>query len=876
MPGGMEPSGMASIEPLKLLPECDEVAAVRGRLLRRLVIALGSSIAGIAILALAGWYVQSDRLVQVVPGWAPMHFNTAVTFLVTAAALILGTSSRWRWVPLLGVLAGAMGAAVIAEEVVGLNFGIDEALFKHPIPVDGSHPGRMPIATALFFVLAGLALVLLRRLPAVRWQLNTLSILGGATLAGGVTAVLTCLVDLEVHQVWRELTSMSLPAGICFLLLGGGLILMTRILALESGLDWRYTVPVATCFGGGLLSIAMSQVAFMHEERLLKMSFEADAIEIVQSIEREVVSSLEDLRFTAAFFAGSDHVTEDGFQTFVSFAVPRHNSIRALEWLPRVPDSMRKEFEAEAEVGGHSGYAIRQLDAQGDLVPAARREEYFPIRYVEPRDSNHSQLGFDHASEALRWQAMVEARDSGKAVTLRRIDRLLKRGMDDRPLGFFTFLPIYRQGAPVTSVEERREQLLGFVSGVFIIPEIVEAALSQFHAEGMHLHISGGTVGSARDVVYLLGTPLRRVVLETSTEERLEESRGLVYHSILHAGGQEWKLLCVPTPSYIKSHGSQAYIWILTTGFLFTGLVLMNVLRLSGRVARDERLVAQRTRELRHAYAGLEREILQRQQNELMIGAKNRDLETLLHVTSHDLKEPLRGIENFSRLVLDRYAAVVDEKGRDFLRRIVAATERMTRLLDEILMLSRAQRAERPDSYINGVQLVREAMARLEDRVQQTRARVTIETDLPALRVNRTWAMQAIYNLLVNALKFTKEGEAPDITIAAYRPRPGEGNVHGLKVLDRGPGVPPEYSDRIFQLFQRAVGRDVEGTGAGLAIVRQVAERHGGSARVEPREGGGSVFIITFEASLAPGPAAVSVSPDAGQNPAREEPVLQA
>jgi len=71
----------------------------------------------------------------------------------------------------------------------------------------------------------------------------------------------------------------------------------------------------------------------------------------------------------------------------------------------------------------------------------------------------------------------------------------------------------------------------------------------------------------------------------------------------------------------------------------------------------------------------------------------------------------------------------------------------------------------------------------------------------------------------------------------------------GVVVRDRGPGVAPGQRDRIFELFRRAVGREIEGTGAGLAIVRQVAERHGGRAWVEPREGGGSDFIISFGAS---------------------------
>jgi len=112
--------------------------------------------------------------------------------------------------------------------------------------------------------------------------------------------------------------------------------------------------------------------------------------------------------------------------------------------------------------------------------------------------------------------------------------------------------------------------------------------------------------------------------------------------------------------------------------------------------------------------------------------------------------------------------------------------------------------------------------------------------------VDKTWATQAVYNLVANALKFTRGGEPPDVEITPYRPEGPGRNAIGIVVRDRGPGIAPEHTERIFQLFQRAVGREVEGTGAGLAIVRQIAERHGGSAWVQPRDGGGSEFIVTF------------------------------
>ena len=151
-----------------------------------------------------------------------------------------------------------------------------------------------------------------------------------------------------------------------------------------------------------------------------------------------------------------------------------------------------------------------------------------------------------------------------------------------------------------------------------------------------------------------------------------------------------------------------------------------------------------------------------------------------------------------------------------------------------------------PTEEVDGETIVSEALKRLEGKITATNAWIRVVKDFHGLRVDKTWATQAVYNLIANALKFTRAGEAPDVEIAPYRSKGPASRVVGIAVRDRGPGVAPEHAERIFQLFQRAVGREVEGTGAGLAIVRQIAERHGGSAWVEPRQGGGSEFIITF------------------------------
>ncbi|MCB0013005.1 MAG: hypothetical protein KDE34_13930, partial [Anaerolineales bacterium] len=133
-------------------------------------------------------------------------------------------------------------------------------------------------------------------------------------------------------------------------------------------------------------------------------------------------------------------------------------------------------------------------------------------------------------------------------------------------------------------------------------------------------------------------------------------------------------------------------------------------------------------------------------------------------------------------------------------------------------------------------------LERLEAQIEASRANIVVDTHLPKLYVDQLWASEALFNLVGNALKYHQPEQAPDILIQRYEDDSGL----GIAVLDRGPGVAEEYRERIFELFKRTVNREVAGTGAGLAIVRQIANRHGGRAWVEDRPGGGASFCLTF------------------------------
>jgi signal transduction histidine kinase len=150
------------------------------------------------------------------------------------------------------------------------------------------------------------------------------------------------------------------------------------------------------------------------------------------------------------------------------------------------------------------------------------------------------------------------------------------------------------------------------------------------------------------------------------------------------------------------------------------------------------------------------------------------------------------------------------------LRRVILGSQRLNRLLDDILVLSRSQRMGAPIEEVDGESIVLESVKRLEGKINATDAQIHVAKDFGGLRVDKVWATQAVYNLIANALKFTRDGERPVVEILPYRSNGPDSQVVGIVVRDRGPGVPSEHAERIFQLFQRAVGREVEGTGAGL------------------------------------------------------------
>jgi PAS domain S-box-containing protein len=218
----------------------------------------------------------------------------------------------------------------------------------------------------------------------------------------------------------------------------------------------------------------------------------------------------------------------------------------------------------------------------------------------------------------------------------------------------------------------------------------------------------------------------------------------------------------------------------------------------------------------------------------------NMELEQFAYVASHDLQEPLRGIAGFAQLLQQRYQGQLDSRADEFITHIVAGTQRMQTLIDDLLAYSRIGRREAIQSTSAGTAL-QAALQNLNTAIQEYGATVTDEC-LPSVRADATQLIQLFQNLVGNAIKFRSE-QPPHIHVAVT----DAGEFWQFSIQDNGIGIEPQYFERIFQVFQRLhTRREYKGTGIGLAICKKITDRHGGKIWVESKPGQGSTFYFTL------------------------------
>lgn len=230
----------------------------------------------------------------------------------------------------------------------------------------------------------------------------------------------------------------------------------------------------------------------------------------------------------------------------------------------------------------------------------------------------------------------------------------------------------------------------------------------------------------------------------------------------------------------------------------------------------------------------------------MRLESSNRELESFAAVAAHDLQEPLRKIMTFAERLRERLRGRLGDTEADYFDRMMRATERMQRLITDLLHLSRVGMSNETLGRIDLGRVLHDVQSDLEPRIAAVGARVDVSA-LPAIRADATQIHQLFLNLIGNALKFHRQGVPPVVSVRGelLENETAHGPRVRIEVADNGLGFDERFSERIFEPFQRLHGRHAyEGTGMGLAICRRIVERHGGTIQAHSRIGKGTTMVV--------------------------------
>jgi len=623
-----------------------------------------------------------------------------------------------------------------------------------------------------------------------------------------------------------------------------------------SGLLRAYGPAVLTLIAGLTASLLFYQVLLARDEQTASYDFGEQAKIYVNAIEKVLDANIRSVRWSAAFLSIPVSSGTGVYDRHLTAYPEERSETLTLFWAPKVSPAERNTFERQArEI--HADYAIY---GESHVVEG----DSYPVLAVQSPDGNKELLGYDFAAAPGLLRYLELARDTDKTFVIANCPDV------KRVLGPATVLVIsgVRADDKTEGAEDDAGRFIGYAIGAFQIDEVVDAALAPLNQELVNLQIFDAFAHPGEMLLYH-----RPAQGGGPTDDPIPESAILTLDRIHYTGPVElastrrWLIVCTPTSTYL----SVAYTWQpllgLFAGLCLTAVVFEHFLSQIRQRRRAEALVRRRTAELQSTNEQLSTEIAARKQfeserdkllemleqsNESLqnlnrrLAISNSDLQDFAVIASHDLKEPLRKVRVLAENLRTLLGTGSGGRTTEYIDLIDSCTERMQRLITNILQVSRVTTHGNPFTQVDLNEVARDVVEDLAVRIEETGGTIAIEA-LPVIEADPMQMRQLIQNLIDNGLKYGSDGSPPNIRIYSNGLQPSDRAPNSCEICveDAGPGIALEDADRIFALFQRINGKGLEGgSGVGLAVCRKIAERHGGSITVGRAAVSGTRFSV--------------------------------
>jgi signal transduction histidine kinase len=554
-----------------------------------------------------------------------------------------------------------------------------------------------------------------------------------------------------------------------------------------------FTVLVLGCV---LTATAVTTIA-TRQEVATANAFRADTLAVQRVTQVQLDTVVAVTHAAAALLAASPEINFREFRAFVSGLQlrQRYVGVDGIGFAPRVPSGSVRTFVRSISLDGIANLRVR---------PEGNRTEYFPAVLLEPRDDDNAiTIGFDLGAEAEQREAMNRARDSDLPAVTELLAPNPAAGRSGRE--FVLYLPIYRRGEPVESIEERRRALVGFVFSR-LSPDVI---FSDSIAAATTRYLDIAIYDSSKDT----DAPL---ISSGSGKGKVQSS------AILMIGGRQWLLVASSRESDMTALPPEAQ-----RTFIVGALVSLLLFALMRAQMRAWQTAERHATELR---------------------AADRAKDEFLAVLSHELRTPLNVVLGWLSML--RNGSVREDRQTHALDIIDRNARTQAQLIDDLLEVSRILMGKmrldkQPLSVVPAIAAVVESLrpaAEGKDVALHGVDAAAAETFIIAADAGRF--AQIITNLVANGVKFTQPGGAVWVNVEA------EGEQVKISVRDTGIGIDPDFLPYVFDRFRQADAsptRSHNGLGMGLAIVRDLVRLHGG--RIDVYSAGlnqGAVFVVTL------------------------------
>lgn len=563
------------------------------------------------------------------------------------------------------------------------------------------------------------------------------------------------------------------------------------------------TIVVLSAFVGLTIAswITAKNNLYQEQRRLLSEYNTATASQI-----RQRLDTYQDiLRGAAGLFNASDHVTHTEWNSYFKAydITANYPGIQSVGYIQLVPYSSLKSFEATMrQTSGVPGYTVH---------PSGVRDVYAPVAFLEPFNATSTVYGFDTYTSDSRRTTLMESGDTNQVVMsdlLTLVNDISKPEIERQP-GFIMYAPIYRNGRPLDTVEQRQAHVMGYIYSPFRTYDLLnKIVLNQNPSYGFAIE---NITNAGRETVFQSDN-------YTSLGEVANSAR---VSTIIELPGATWEISGVASSGLVSRPFRLRPPSVLWGGLVFSLMVAAFIYMLL--TSRARALVEKEERNIQEAK------------------------DELLALASHQLRTPATGVKQYIGMLREGFAGKLTPLQLSLLDKAYASNERQLGTINDMLFVARADAGhlQMKAEQVELQTLIREAVDEQKQAITARRQKIIVDLTKKPITIlaSRQYVCMIVENLISNATKYTPPKGSITVTLR----RKGDRAV--LKVKDTGVGVAIKDKQLLFQKFSRIPNEltdEVVGSGIGLYLSKKLVEAHHGTISFDSSPGKGSTVTVTL------------------------------